>query len=259
MVNAMGTRRFHSALWIAGLAAGLFCGVMAESQAAGVSPSAKVATPPVKSTHARAAKARHAKAVAEPIPEPVRPPDPPPPDWPVNAKATPASVEWNGRDLSVAAANSSLQQILKDVSLAIGVKVDGMSGSAGDQRIFGNYGPAPARDVLTRLLDGSGYNVLMIGDQGEGTPRQILLTSKAGKLNQPGQTQVENGDSNGAGEEDASDDSEPVDQPDNTMHRPVNFPPRQPSGGRSPQQLLQEMQQRQMLMQQGVQPQPQPQ
>jgi len=37
---------------------------------------------------------------------------------------------------------------------------------------------APARDVLSELLDGSGYNVLMIGDQGQGTPRTLVLTAK---------------------------------------------------------------------------------
>jgi hypothetical protein len=63
------------------------------------------------------------------------------------------------------ATNSSLQQILSDVSTATGVKVEG---TPGDQRVYGSYGPAPARDVLSQLLDGSGYNVLMIGDQGEG-------------------------------------------------------------------------------------------
>ena len=34
------------------------------------------------------------------------------------------------------------------------------------QRIYGSYGPAPARDVLRQLLDGSGYNVIMVGDRG---------------------------------------------------------------------------------------------
>ena len=33
-----------------------------------------------------------------------------------------------------------------------------------DQRVFGTYGRGPARDVIAQLLDGSGYDVLMIGD-----------------------------------------------------------------------------------------------
>src|SRR5277367_2227906 len=70
-------------------------------------------------THAPHTKNLHAKKVAEaPPPEPVRPPDPPPPDWPANAKATAASVDWSGRLLTINAANSSLEQILHDVSTA---------------------------------------------------------------------------------------------------------------------------------------------
>ena len=80
---------------------------------------------------------------------------------------------WNSQGLRIDAANSSLQQILKDVSTAIGVKYHGLNA---DQRVFGTYGPGPARDVLSQLLDGSGYNVLMIGDHGQGTPRQVVLT-----------------------------------------------------------------------------------
>ena len=49
-----------------------------------------------------------------------------------------------------------------------------------DERIFGTYGPGPARDVLSQLLDGSGYNVLMVGDRGAGTPRRIVLTIRSG-------------------------------------------------------------------------------
>ncbi len=54
-----------------------------------------------------------------------------------------------------------------------------------DQRIFGAYGPGPARDVLSQLLDGSGYNVLMIGDQGQGTPRRIVLSARPAGPAQP--------------------------------------------------------------------------
>ena len=49
-----------------------------------------------------------------------------------------------------------------------------------DERVFGAYGlRSQARDVLAQLLQGSGYNVIMIGDQGQGTPRQLLLSAFA--------------------------------------------------------------------------------
>jgi hypothetical protein len=174
-------------------------------------------------------------------------PDPPPPDWPVNNKAVPASVAWDGRDLSISAANSSLDQILKDVSTATGLKVEGVKD---DQRIFGSFGPAPARDVLSNLLEGSGYNILMIGDQGEGTPRELVLTAKTHVVaNQPGANRNQTSD------DEAVEEPEPVDQPEPAMRRPGVVPP--PGQGRTPEQFLQEMQQRRQQLQDQQQQQPQ--
>jgi hypothetical protein len=92
------------------------------------------------------------------------------PKWPVFDHPTDASILWDSRGLTIDAANSSLQQILKDVSTATGVKVEGLSS---DERVFGTYGPGLARDVLSELLQGSGYNMIMVGDLGQGAPRKI--------------------------------------------------------------------------------------
>lgn len=217
--------------------------------------TAAAQTAPV-ATHARKhPKARPAKTVVTPLPAEVHPPDPPPPNWPANSQAQPAAVAWNGHELSVAATNSSLQQILRDVSTATGVKVDGLTSLDGsatgphDQRIYGSYGPAPARDVLRQLLDGSGYNVIMVGDRGQGTPRELLLTAQvAGSKNPPKANQ-----SNQNAEEDVPEEQpEPEPQPDQPGRR-FNG---QPTPGRTPQQMLQEIQQRQQQQQQ-QNPQPQ--
>ena len=90
------------------------------------------------------------------------------PDWPVNDKPSPASVVWDATGLRINASNSSLQQILSEVSTETGTKVEGMGA---DQRVYGVYGPGQARDVLSQLLQGSGYNVLLAGDIGQGAPR----------------------------------------------------------------------------------------
>jgi hypothetical protein len=100
--------------------------------------------------------------------------EPEAPAFPINDKPTPATVTWNSHGLRIEATNSSLQQIMKDVSTATGTKVEGLDA---DQRVYGEYGPGPARDVLGQLLHGSGFNVMMIGDQGQGTPRKIVLSS----------------------------------------------------------------------------------
>jgi len=103
----------------------------------------------------------------------VLPPPPEIPHWPANEQPAEAFVAWDSQGLRINAANSSLEQIMKDVSTATGAKVEGLGN---DQRVFGAYGPGQARDVLSQLLQGSGYNVLMIGDQGQGAPREIMLT-----------------------------------------------------------------------------------
>ena len=121
-----------------------------------------------------------------------------------------------------------------------------------DQRVFGAYGPGLARDVLSQLLQGSGYNVLMIGDLGKGAPRQIVLSSR------------KDGDVKGAGDKAAAGDE---DAPDNDAEEQQ---PQQPPGGqpirpgfapggapRTPQQIMQELQQRQQQMNNQQPPQPQ--
>jgi hypothetical protein len=163
-------------------------------------------------------------------------------------------VSWNGRDLTIAATNSSLAQILTEVSTATGVKVEG---EESDQRIFGSYGPASARDVLNQLLDGSGYNVLIIGDKGEGTPRELVLTAKGHVApSGPGQ----NSQARQNSEEEAPEPPEQPEQPEQPVnvnqHRPFGM---QPGQGRTPEQLQQELQQRQQQLQQQPQQQnPQP-
>ena len=196
-----------------------------------------------KSTAHRAAKKQ--AQVAPPVAQT----PPPMPDWPVNDKPNPASVVWDASGLRINASNSSLQQILKEVSTETGTKVEGMGA---DQRIYGQYGPGQARDVLSQLLQGSGYNVLAAGDLGKGAPREIVLSPrKSGPA----------GLAPGANRPQQDPDEEiPEQQPeDQQFQPPVQAPPPQagprpgfgPNGPvRTPQQLMEEMQQRQILEQQ---------
>ncbi len=181
----------------------------------------------------------HSVAVPEPVVlAPVAPPLPQTPNWPAFDKPAEASVIWDSRGLAIDAANSSLEQILKDVSTATGAKVEGLSS---DQRVFGAFGPGQARDVLSQLLQGSGYNVIMIGDQGQGAPRQILLS-----VRQAGPAQPAARPNAASNEEDDAEEQQPAPQ-EPISNRP-GFPPGAPP--RSPQQIMQEMQQRQQQQQQ---------
>jgi hypothetical protein len=111
-----------------------------------------------------------------PTPAVVAAPVAPKPNWPVNDKPTQAIVVWNSAGLHVTANNASLRQIIGDIAQATGATVEG---NVPEERVFGDFGPGKARDVLAKLLDGSGNNVLLIGDQGSGTPRRIVINTHA--------------------------------------------------------------------------------
>lgn len=196
---------------------------------------------------ARSAQSKKAAAEAQSTPEQATAKAP---DWPVNDKPNEASVVWNSKGLSIDASNSSLKQILNDVATATGTKVTGLSA---DQRVFGTFGPGSARDVLSKLLDGSGYNVLLVGDMGQGAPRQIVL-SKAPTGPAP---PVVNSPSPAF--EDVSPDIEEPQPPPQPIVQPQNAPEGQapPNQPRTPQQILQEMQRRQQLIEQQQQQQQQ--
>jgi hypothetical protein len=172
--------------------------------------------------------------------QPIPPPEPEKPKWPAFDPASAPTVVWDSQGLSINATNSSLQQILKDVATETGAKIEGLSA---DQRVFGVYGPGQAKDVLSQLLQGSGYNVIMIGDQGQGTPRQVLLSTRQAPT---AATAVR---PNPANNDDDSEAEEPPEAPEQV--RPQSFP----GGGppRNPGQIMQEMQRRQDQQQQNGQ------
>ncbi len=188
--------------------------------------------------HKRTAAAHKPAPTSQTPPETVAPPPPKPPDWPANDEPSEATVVWNSQGLRIQASNSSLSQIMKDISNSTGVKVQGLGA---DERIFGSYGPGSARDVLAKLLEGTGYNVLMIGDQGEGTPRQVLLSTQS-----KGDAQPAANNQTTASNDESSDADDQPDQPPQQPQPPATrngFAPGAPP--RTPQQIMQEMQQRQ--------------
>lgn len=206
---------------------------------------------------ARKPAARTRKQAVAAKPSPAKPAAPEPdapllPLWPANEHPSAANVVWNSQGLRIDAANSSLQQILKDVTVAIGATVSGLGT---DQRIFGTFGPGPAREVLSELLDGSGYNVLMIGDQGQGTPRQIVLSRMPSGPAAPSMANNSSQDSDDSGSADAEEPTQPPQPEPQPPPQPQQQPTMPPGFGpgaqpRTPQQILQEMQQRQQQIEQ---------
>ena len=113
-----------------------------------------------------------------PAPEAIatQPPASPAPILPANQPPNRARVSWDSRGLEVEASNSSLNQILHQIAADTGAKLEGLTQ---DQRVFGSYGPGPECDVLSKLLDGSGYNVLMIGSRDADAPLEIVLSARS--------------------------------------------------------------------------------
>jgi hypothetical protein len=193
-------------------------------------------TPPHKQLHSheRFSTAHPQTQAPQAAPAPATPPVPEAPQWPANQKPVQASVVWNGNGLRIDAQNSSLQQILQDVATATGSRVEGMGA---DERVFGVYGPGQACDVLFQLLEGSSYNVILIGDQGQGTPRQIVLSTRP---TGPAPAAIKSVQANARKENaDADDEPSPPDVNPGTDARP-----------HTPQQLMQEIQQRRQAQQQ---------
>jgi hypothetical protein len=199
--------------------------------------------------HARPASVQPPSHVEEPAPAP---PQPEPPKWPVNDAPNKPSVTWDSGGLKIDANNSSLHDIMKEVSANTGAKVEGLGT---DERVFGEYGPGNARDVISQLLHGSGYNVLMIGDQGAGTPRQIVLSTRRTGNNPQQATnrpdQQEQPDEDIPDQPDDSDQSAqpPIINGNPPIPMPPQGPPGMPAAPRTPQQVLQELQQRQQQIQ----------
>ena len=151
-------------------------------------------------------------------------------------------VTLNGGSLAVDANNSSLSEILKDLERSSGMTVDGFDK---DSRVFGIYGPGPPRDVIASLLDGAGYNFLLVGATNAGTPREIVLTTRGNAPISAPQPSSQ-----------PEEDDEPVNPPPVDPAPPVQPPaadqPRQP---RTPQEMLQELQRIRQQQQQPGQPQ----
>lgn len=170
----------------------------------------------------------------------------------LNQPAQPAKVTLTAGKLTIEANNSTLSAILDQISHSGGMKILGLQGGKADQRIFGTYGPGAPRTVLSDLLNGSGYNVMMLGTTPAGVPRELALTLRptGGVPNPPPQAQNNMRDEY---EEDQIRPTEYAPTPENEPERPPR-PAGMGNGVRTPQQILQELEQMRQRQAQGEQP-----
>ncbi len=106
-----------------------------------------------------------------------QPPSPPP--TLAQLPATPPQVSFQGGQLTISAQNSTLGDILKAVRVQTGATID-LPGTA-PERVVGHFGPAPPRDVLASLLNGSHFNYLLLGSPTDPAALdRVILMAKSG-------------------------------------------------------------------------------
>ncbi len=99
----------------------------------------------------------------------------------VAAKPLPKlQVQFRDGKLSIWADKVSLTEVMNEVRRRTGAEVV-VPQSGSQEQIVANLGPAPARDVLTALLNGSKFNFVMVGsDNNPSQLRGVYLTAKGG-------------------------------------------------------------------------------
>jgi len=167
---------------------------------------------PAQSTPSPQAKPTGAVQVASSLP--ATPPTTTP-DYPLPPSQQPpkrAQITYANNTLAISADNSSLNQILRQISSMTGVKI---TGGVIDERVFGQYGPAPLPQILAELLDGTGSNMLITHPDGDASP-ELILTPRQGGPTPP--------NPNATAFDDRSDSQEPAPAPQQQA-MPAEAPP----------------------------------
>jgi len=224
-------------------------------------------------SHADQPKARAKRPVphAEPAPPPIVPIVPLRPE---QMPATPPVVTFTGGQLKITAENSTLGDILREVRNQTGANVD-VPGNA-TERVMGTFGPGPARDVLSSLLNGSHFNYVLMGSASSPVALdRVILTMKTSSPDRPAEQAAAQpspppqspepqggealfGDDQADQNQDSSDIFGNADEQNTQAEDQQQNPFGQPSDVRTPEQMLQDLQRQQQQGQAGQQPGSQP-
>jgi len=92
--------------------------------------------------------------------------------------ATAPQVSYQSGLLTIAAENSTLGEILRDVRQLTGAAID-VPPAAGNERVVTHIGPGAPRDILAQLLNGTNFNYVMLGSPSDPAAiATVVLTSK---------------------------------------------------------------------------------
>jgi hypothetical protein len=179
-------------------------------------------------------------------------------------------VTYKNGQLAIDSRNATLSQVLRSVQAQTGASVEIPPG-AGNERVVATLGPGQPKDVLASLLNGSKFNYVILGEANNpGSVQKVILMASTGGTSaayvattaqnpppppQPPQAVEPPPD------EDYQQANEPeVEQPASNQPVPGGenvTPDAINPAGRTPEQMLQElqrMQQQQQQMQQQLNP-----
>lgn len=214
-----------------------------------IAASADTQNPPQHRVH----KAAKKQELPAPLPSG---PQGPVPQVPLDAiPAVAPQVSYQNGLLTIVAPNSTLADILRSVHKHTSAEIDVPNSAS--ERVVTRLGPAPAREVMAELLNGSRFNYILLGsaEDANSLVRVVLVpkTSEASAAQSANNAAATSDSSAYAEEPEAQDDNNtPDDSQDQNAEAEPAEQPEQPAV-KTPQQMLQEMQQRQLQMQQGQQ------
>jgi hypothetical protein len=185
---------------------------------------------------------------------------------PEQMPATPPQVSFRGGQLTISAQNCTLGDILRAVRNQTGAAVEVPANAT--ERVAGNFGPGPARDVLSALLNGSHFNYVLLGSAtNPDALEHVILTLKSGATEQAAPATetasaippapADNSDmvaedqADQAPEENNLFAEDPATPAEDQAQNPFGQQPA--ANTRTPEQMLQDMQQHQQEIQQQIQ------
>ena len=199
----------------------------------------------------------HAKKKAAPLPPPLPSgTQGPVPQIPLDSiPAVAPRVTYQNGLLTIVAPNSTLGDILRSVRKNTSAEIEIPPNAT--ERVATHLGPAPAREVIADLLNGSRFNYVLLGSPADANALvRVILVAKTPEVPNPQATQAANKTPDAQAAMDAEAEPTEDNSPDETVDQSAAAAePEQPasgdqSGAKTPQQMLQEMQQRVLQQQQ---------
>lgn len=211
-----------------------------------------------------------------PAASPAAQPPPAAPQPPADQLPPPTTpqVAYRNGQLTVRALNSTLESVLTAIRNKAGIQFEGLEGGA-PERVVISMGPAPEGEVLAAILGGSRFDYVAVDrpDSPGIVQRVVLSLRKAAGTAEPSRTQLPPPSMRSGEEEENTEEVAEPESPQDMPARPplmqaqpqiqINPQPnqpqpnQQPTGPKTPEQLLEELKQMQQRQQQQQQPPPQ--